>query len=284
MSKFNWVIAAAFGLGLLFAFSIAGYQLGRGIGELRGKGEAQAQNHAEHTSEQIQRACLGLDTVPQADCINAIIASSNENQRAENDLIAQTEMSTWAFWMLWTTIFMALVTAGGVYFVWRTLEATRQMAAETTRIGEAQVRAYITIEATTVTPTINPAGDYVDWQLWVEIRNTGQSPARKITIDIDRWFGNEVGDAYCPDLASGISGVLQPRFITPIDSLKFHPRNNTQVKIGITAVVKFEDVFCDSGEFREEIAHFVGFAELVSGTSCKLNNATAVIDRKDTQD
>jgi thiamine kinase-like enzyme len=136
MSKRDWVIAVAFGLALLLAFGVAGYQLGKGIGELRGEGETKAQYYAEHTGYEIQRTCLGLDAVAQAECVERIVKASNEYQRAEYDLIAQSEMSTWAFWMLWVTLGMALVTTVGVYYVWRTLKATQD-------IGVAQTRPWL---------------------------------------------------------------------------------------------------------------------------------------------
>ena len=183
MSKRSRIIAVASGLALLAAFSIAGYQLGKGIGELRGERQTQAQNYAEHTSDQIQSACIGLDTVAQTECVERIVKASNEDQRSEYDLIAQTEMSTWAFWMLWATLVMAAITAVGVYFVWRTLLATQDMAKDTTRIGEAQVQAHLmpTDAKATLMTQESDSIVYGYYKIELGVKNVGVTPAYRIS-------------------------------------------------------------------------------------------------------
>lgn len=185
MSKGDWIKPVAFGLVVLATVLIwASFYLGSQLGEARGQRNYSSASYERHAQEEISRACLRRDGVDLAECIAEIINTTNEQQRAESDLVAQTEMATWAFWMLMATIVIAAITGVGVVFVWQTLGATRAMASETTRIGEAQVRAYLSIESCTVgfdasTHTLG---------LTFEVRNTGTSPAKFVKLKLVAYF------------------------------------------------------------------------------------------------
>lgn len=114
--------------------------------------------------------------------------SADERQRAEQDLRDQDSMANWAFWMFLVGLGEILLTAVGVFLVWRTLIHTRDAAVaardavtETRRIGEAQVRAYLSCASARF--DIN--------EVWVVavpvIKNLGQSPA--IDVQIQGWLG-----------------------------------------------------------------------------------------------
>jgi hypothetical protein len=103
-------------------------------------------------------------------------------QRAEQDLNAQREMAQWAEGMLWAAWAIGLLTFGatvvGVRYVYLTLVATQDMARETTRIGEAQVRAYLNIKDV----LLGFNDDSKSPVIKMTIVNTGQSPAREIEM------------------------------------------------------------------------------------------------------
>jgi hypothetical protein len=84
-------------------------------------------------------------------------------------------MAEWARWMLISTVVMGVITALGVVFVWQTLEATRQMALDTRRIGEAQVRAYLTFSKSEVAYG-SETGPATYFLVRPRFKNTGQSP------------------------------------------------------------------------------------------------------------
>lgn len=80
---------------------------------------------------------------------------------------------------------MSFFTIAAVILVWRTLSATqemvadtKQMAADTRDIGQAQVRAYLSIESAIISLMHGDKSPYIKFV----VRNSGQSPARKVRI------------------------------------------------------------------------------------------------------
>jgi hypothetical protein len=124
-------------------------------------------------------------------CLANVVNTDGGEKQAEYDLKAQQDMAAWAFGMLIVTVWLAVITFMGVLFVWRTLVATREMAKETTRIGEAQVRAYVSFEIKKVdfrAPELAPDNtDIPKPNIIVEIvgsvLNQGQSPASEISFN-----------------------------------------------------------------------------------------------------
>lgn len=82
----------------------------------------------------------------------------------------------------WIMTIFTVVAAGllfGTLIVARdTLLATQVMAKETTRIGEAQVRAYLTIKDM----TLGFNDSYTSPKIQMTLANTGQSPAREVEV------------------------------------------------------------------------------------------------------
>ena len=75
---------------------------------------------------------------------------------------------------------MAAFTIIAAYYLWRTFDATRSAVIETRRIGEAQVRAYLTFQDVSIEAKIE--NGLVRFSVWCEIINSGQSPARNVTV------------------------------------------------------------------------------------------------------
>ncbi|MBP2459568.1 MULTISPECIES: hypothetical protein [unclassified Rhizobium] len=71
-------------------------------------------------------------------CLADSLSADGSEKQAEYDLKAQQDMSAWALGMLIVTIWMAAATFLGVFFVWKTLIATQEMASDTRSIGEVQ--------------------------------------------------------------------------------------------------------------------------------------------------
>lgn len=175
MSKIDWRTAFTAGLTLILAFAIAGYFFGHQLGQEVGEKNAHTKEYERHAADEIKRTCLSRDPVAESECVVRVINTAHEHKRAESDLIAQRNMARWAFLMLLATVAMTFVTVGGVYYVWRTLNVTRD-------IGQAQVRAYIS------------AGNGGIWEseileICLTIQNSGASPAinAHIMVELEFW-------------------------------------------------------------------------------------------------
>lgn len=122
----------------------------------------------------IQRIARALEAA------NAKQESTRERERAEQDLRDQDNMAKWAFWMFLVGGGELLLTAIGVFLVWRTLLHTRDAAVaardaviETRSTGEAQTRAYLNIVKASVyfmQPRHHPV-------IEIQVLNYGLSPA-----------------------------------------------------------------------------------------------------------
>lgn len=154
----------------------------RSKGVSESKYEVNSRSYARHAEEDIERRCLGLDPTSSAKCIQDVIESTNESQRAEQDLIAQGDMALWAFWMLIITISMTAVTGLGVVFVWRTLIATQKMAVDARAIGRAQVRAYISTTLVCSWANDDTSGKITGINFRIVQENVGASPAFDVEL------------------------------------------------------------------------------------------------------
>lgn len=132
-----------------------------------------------------------VDLIPTLQSIESAIRdlireeSEEERQRisdqAAQDLAAQTEMAEWAREMAIAAIASAIFTLGGLILIWRTLKvsgetlaATSDMAIDQKRIGEAQVRAYLSCASATFKISDSTIS------VCVTMKNAGQSPAFQV--------------------------------------------------------------------------------------------------------
>lgn len=135
---------------------------------------------AEYTvkcAEQYKLAAANSDNLPN----NHKIAKQNRNfERQINwcDLAAQQSMAESTRGVHWAAWFTVIFTCLGAYLLWQTLLSTQDVVAETRRIGEAQTRAYLTIDDGVVFP--NQSQTFLSYKL--KLKNTGSSPAKDIII------------------------------------------------------------------------------------------------------
>lgn len=123
------------------------------------------------------------DPISSAECIRDVIQATNEHQRAEEDLGAQTDMALWAFGMLVITAVMAVISGVGVVFIWKTLKATQEMALDAARATDATVaavsvpnRAWITTDLEKVAYRRESDGS-IDFHVEVRVTNVGKTPS-----------------------------------------------------------------------------------------------------------
>lgn len=181
MFKSDWGRQFAFGLGLIAVTLVwAAFYIGSEIGESRGESNKNTTEYERHAEEKIRSTCLSGQGVDVAECVSKVIKTTNEESRTESDLVAQTEMARWAFYMLIATVGVAVITGAGVYYVWQTLSVTR-------KIGEAQARAYIHAEIAGIelSQVENKDGSNVKFIVQMNLINSGATPAHSIVILYD---------------------------------------------------------------------------------------------------
>jgi len=106
--------------------------------------EAQASQHSPNACRAVMAESGIFDWLT---CLTNNVSVDGGVKQSEYDLKAQQDMAVWALGMLIVTVWIAIITFLGVFFVWRTLLATQEMAREATRISEAQTRGYIALVA-----------------------------------------------------------------------------------------------------------------------------------------
>lgn len=178
-------------------------------------------------------------------CLANNISADGGVKQAEYDLKAQQDMSAWALGMLIATVWLTVITLFGVYFVWRTLLATQDMARETREIGEAQTRAYLSIESATV---IDEKGYFT--KIRIVIKNTGMTPARNVLIKakiVPFSIMNETefieGPSLSYDLGSGGFYQFEHHIGTPRSMFDFAEWRDSNDKMSASIYVEFKDVF-----------------------------------------
>lgn len=140
--------------------------------------------HAEELFRAFSRACNWLynDAGFEWACVEADPLLGGEERKYL--LKAQQDMAAWAYGMLIVTIALTVITLLGVIFVWQTLKETRHMAAETTRIGVAQTRAYLSFKQVIFEFRSPYATDEAirGARLTVEVQNSGNTTAADCQI------------------------------------------------------------------------------------------------------
>ena len=142
--------------------------------------ENAAQYQAEASEKGADTCLTNLDDGGLASWLTCLVdklSTDGSVKQSEYDLKAQQDMASWALAMLIVTVWLTLITSLGVLFVWFTLKETRLMATETTRIGEAQTRGYLTVDAGNsqffMTEKIHV---FDNEKLSIRFRNSGVSP------------------------------------------------------------------------------------------------------------
>ena len=189
------------------------FDSGRLLGEAGERQEANSRSYAADANEQIAKC--PVSNIPRyTKCVVEVIESTNEQQRSERDLVAQMKMGEWAFWMVIISAIVAAVTAVGVWWVKRTLDATLIAATAahdavtvTRDIGEKQIGAYLVCEK-------------IDYECFGQavratfrLRNVGQTVAFDVEIYADFSVGvvggGDGNPIARPDPATGYGRAIE---------------------------------------------------------------------------
>lgn len=218
--------------------------------ERRENAKHRANLYAQSANSRIAQACTGISGPTLAECVLNQVEASREDERAEYELKAQQDSADAAFWMVVLSFAALVATLVALWFVKGTLDATRETVKETQRIGEAQVRAYLSIK------TLG-SGLHEDGRVWIKFscNNSGQSPARSAKVEVsvavlqrERWFTT----ATFGDLAGGATEEREIKFLIDEVTEMLIARNNDAAALTLDA--RYVDVF---GRKQSDPTHFI---------------------------
>lgn len=236
---------------LLLIFSMIGFYLGLDSGRDR-VAKTNAQVHHENAFAQIDQLCADRNFPKLIECIQKVLDTSGEQQLAEFDLAAQQEVAEWTKWVLVVSVVSSFITMVGIYFVWLTFGEARKTNNIAMEVGQAQVRAYISLGRINTTFNFNRSGFVTGLVLQPNFKNTGQSPG----IIVSAFFDTQWSDA--PDTylvfnvkhrkitiqASKIGASEDRDFDAAILDIKFVKENFKKGKhLVLAGIVRYTDVF-----------------------------------------
>lgn len=132
--------------------------------------------HPEQYTQQPSGICIKFPPVI-AFCPQEQGGPNAEAQRNEDDLKAQQEMADWAFAVVLISAVGFFLSLIGVVLIYATFRATRKGNKINQRIGEAQVRAYLSFEQAKITIQRKGIFGEIIPRIDLEIVNSGNSPA-----------------------------------------------------------------------------------------------------------
>lgn len=198
-NNIRWIASGVVGAALAAAFiwNISAYQTQSTL-----DARSHAQDRSERADERISGACSGAEPGALVECVAEEMKSAREDQRAEYDLSAQNRMAEWAFWVMIVTAITAGLTAVALWFIKETLDETRRMVSEakdataaanqavteTSRVGEAQVRAYLSAIGLKYSSKSTPEGLIPGPEIHLVLNNSGATPA----VNVGYFCGCEV--------------------------------------------------------------------------------------------
>lgn len=169
-----------------------GVQTFRGYLALEDEWERQHEEERDQTgraADQIANRCRVPDVPPASvnDCLAAELDRYIGEDHSDQDLQAQAHMAFWAQALFWLTVVTAIISFGGLILLIVSLGQTRRAISDTREIGEAQVRAYLSINVRDVAIEVADDGDGSNLavKIRIEVANSGNTPAYSPIIYYD---------------------------------------------------------------------------------------------------
>ncbi len=154
-----------------------------------------AREYAENAKKQIAESCVGSEPVALRECIQKIVEATDENERAENDLVAQKDMARWAFFLLIASIVGTALTGVGIWFVRENLIEMRlarkigdeavSTAQDANKIARenihAENRSWLKVEPINIGPVKFENGR-IRLEVTFQAKNIGRNPAINVIL------------------------------------------------------------------------------------------------------
>ncbi|WP_151978850.1 MULTISPECIES: hypothetical protein [unclassified Roseovarius] len=139
MLKSCWIISVVIGLVAISAIGWGIYGTGLTLGEVKAKNTYHTSRYAIDAVDQIDRLCLKGDPANISECVVEVVKATNENQRAQDDLEAQTKMAQWAFFSVLSSCF-------GLILLGFTLRYTKKAADAAAELYELESQPFLSLE------------------------------------------------------------------------------------------------------------------------------------------
>lgn len=254
---FTAILLACLCLGMFFLWAV--FETGHSIGRSKGEQGVFADALERQAEQDVAQRCVGLDPEAIASCIETELEASRGYQLAERDLVAQIEAAEWAQWSAVIAGLMAAITVVGVVYIHQTLIATREMSADTRRIGEAQVRAYVAITKASVKlspPDPGMTGVNMKTSVTISVKNFGNSPAR--------WFQWGAQTRFSPPQANRFTGPTIRNFSPSSWGKDIGPGETLTLTLGLGSATVPDEVLnvLESREIYIDIAIGYGFQDV----------------------
>ena len=136
--------------------------------------------YARNTYAPEANRCIILPLEAQFDCIAKASDEYRNYRRDENDLVAQKTSALWSYLMGSAAVIGMILSAFGIFLIWRTFSATKEANEIAKETGRDQSRAYVDIEKAELRlgsqAMSNPG-------ILVYVRNSGSTPAKWFSIE-----------------------------------------------------------------------------------------------------
>tara|TARA_R110002074_G_C12415655_1_gene655446 strand:+ start:216 stop:1082 length:867 start_codon:yes stop_codon:yes gene_type:complete len=144
-----------------------------------------AEGDREQTKQEITKSCGDAERVALVRCVGEGLEAYAAKQATNKDLQAQQDMALWSKWTFFVGTFGVFVSILGLGFLFVSLSQTRTAIKDNREIGEAQVRAYLSVDGAT--------WEYssYDFSCPVLIKNYGQSPAQEVSIEFALFYSHD---------------------------------------------------------------------------------------------
>jgi hypothetical protein len=230
---------------------------------------SRAERAAEHAYEISKRiAPFG----PATDGEYANPEAHRNEWRAERDLKAQTQMAEWARWTMMISGIGLVVGVAGIFFVARTLDATREQVSLNRLAMERTERAFVFLARMHAMAGVKrDTGQVVDWTFFPVWENAGNTQTRFMYMHTN-WkpFTPQIPDDFdFPDLSKEpvkrVQILLGPKATTwgggctvPIDTLD--AARVGQCELFVWGWVEYNDIFERTPRHRTEFCVSINVA------------------------
>lgn len=188
--------------------------------------------------------CIDIPGAKLSFCQQEATPTEPRQQYSHYDLAAQQEMARWAFGLFWIGVAGLVLTALGVFFVARTLDTALASNAGFAESSTRQLRAYVVVEKVHIQNVGDPTP-----RVFLELKNTGQTPAHELTIHIEEFFGPRENFRYSLNTEGLPQGMLGPgqittlRFAAPDLQKRAAELTNGDWRYSVFGYVKYFDAF-----------------------------------------
>jgi len=173
--------------------------------------QEQTQHYKKESADKIAGLCEHVVPANPAlrDCLLKGIEAYQQDDTSKQDLKAQQDMAYWALWLLIVSAVGLVVSVGGLWTLLHSLKQTRIAIRDTRELGEAQMRAYVSLvedeKQSFMGPRRMTAG--IVPEVKFKFTNSGSTPAKN-----QRYVATlEVMDHPAP-APSGDGGAIRQRF------------------------------------------------------------------------